>query len=1038
MNVSPLQTIAHRYRPLSLIGQGGMGTVYVAQDILTGQTVALKRVRIPAGPPGRIELEDRLLRLSQEFRTLAGLRHPNIISVLDYGFDHYRQPYFTMDLLSQPRTLTDSAVERDLQGRLRLLIDTLSALDYLHRHGVVHRDLKPANVLVDDRGTVRVVDFGVATARNHFSDHDSGGTISFMAPELFAGSPADFAADLYAFGVMLVMAFSGHHPFDHIPTTELITRVKDEAPNLTGVPEAIQPLAAQLLAKSPNERPVSAQAVIDMLYNAFDLPVPPESEAVRESFLQASRFVGRQTELETLLTALDKSVRSEGSAWLIGGESGVGKTRLIEELRTQALVQGALVLRGQAVTDGGELLQMWRGVMRRLALSVNFTDGEAAVLKSIVPDLPALLERDIPDAPPLEGRAQIRRLCTVISEVFSRQTQPTLLILEDLQWAGDCVEPLKLLHYQVSGLPLLIVGTYRDDETPTLPESLPNATPLKLRRLNDDAITALSISMLGEVGARPDVLALLKHETEGNAFFMVEVVRALANTAGRLRDIGITTLPQQVLTGGVQQVIHQRLKRVPPHLHHLLKCAAVIGRHLDRAVLHHITSAPVVERFLRECAEAAVLEVYEGGWRFSHDKLREAVIDGLTSAEKPALYQIAASAIDAIYPAYPPLSGQQAFRWHEAGNIAEELKAIEVHSNYTLNVLGDPDRARAMLIEGLSTAEALETPLRDHVRLGLLTAKAALHDWLGEFQEGADDLREVIRLAHKVDDKSALAEGLSELAGYGWRMGDFDMAKDYAERALEVAQATGSTKWEMRAVNVLSAVAYFRGDPQNAYQYALQALSLARQVGDSPGEAALMSNIGLMLLRMGDYEGALERVHESARMFERIHRRLEVIDSYSLIGFIYYRQQDYHEALRWVERALEPMRVVNYYNGLSYALPFAAMSHLHLKDVVTATAYTREAIERTLETDSPFAVLGAFIAAAYLYVQAGKFEKAAEWYGLIEHHPSIEDDSVQYELPPLLEKLRAALPEPELNAARERGKTLNLMTEARAFLAASS
>lgn len=1033
---SDFQLIAHRYRPLSLIGQGGMGAVFIAYDNLTGQTVALKRVRMPPGPPNRFELEDRLLRLSQEFRILSGLRHPNIISVLDYGFNAHRQPFFTMDLLNHPRPLTEAAADRDLHGRLRLLIDTLGALDYLHRHGVVHRDLKPANVLVDERGVVRVVDFGMAAARLNLSDGSSGGTLAYMAPELFDGQPADFSTDIYAFGVMMVMAFSGHHPFEHITPTDIMTHIQTAQPDLTGLPDALYPLATQLLAKHPQQRPTSAQAIIDALYNAFDLPVPPESEAVRESFLQASRFVGRQTELDTLLTAMDKTVRSQGSTWLIGGESGVGKTRLIDEVRTQALVQGMVVLRGQAITDGGDLLHMWRGVMRRLALSVTFTDAEAVVLKTIIPDLPDLIERDIPDLPSMDGRVLIRRLCEVITDVFTRQVHPTLLILEDLQWAGDCLEPLRTLHLQVGSIPLLIVGTYRDDEAAELPNHLPNATLLKLRRLDDEAIAALSQSMLGDIGTRPDVIDLLKRETEGNAFFMVEVVRALANNAGRLRDIGIKHLPQQVLAGGVQHVISQRLKRVSPDLRQLLKYAALVGRQIDRAVLSHIAPLATVDKFLRECAESAVLEVYEGGWRFGHDKLREAVIADISPAEKAALYRTVAEAVEAVYPEQASFAGQQSARWHEAGDIVNELKAAERHSYYTLHVLGDVKRSRAILTDGLATAETISQPaLRQRARLGLLTMLADLHDWQGHYPEAADALREALSLAEALGEETAQAECLSELAGYYWRMGDFEQTKIYAERAIVVARANGSIKWEMRAVNALSAAEYYQGDTDRALGYIQQVMALAIQAHDQRSEAIFKNNYALMLLKMERYDEALEQAHESIQMLERINLRIEAWETYATIGYIWYRRDDAAQALGWLERALSPLRDLNYYSGLTYALTYAAMSHLHLGHIAQATAYTREGIERSLQSESPFSVLAMFIVAPYLYVVRGKAEKAAEWYGLIEHHPSIDDDTTRYDLPPLLRQLEAALSPEQLAAARQRGQTLDLMTEAHVFLA---
>lgn len=136
--------------------------------------------------------------------------------------------------------------------------------------------------------------------------------------------------------------------------------------------------------------------------------------------------MGRQAELQQLTTALQDTIAGNGSAWLVGGESGVGKSRLLEELRTVGLVEGALVLRGQAVEGGGLPYQLWRDPLRRLVLSVALSDLEAGVLKPIVPDISTLLERDVPDAPELAGEAGQQRLAVTIADVIKRQPQPLL------------------------------------------------------------------------------------------------------------------------------------------------------------------------------------------------------------------------------------------------------------------------------------------------------------------------------------------------------------------------------------------------------------------------------------------------------------------------------------------------------------------------------------------------------------------------------------------------------------------------------------
>jgi serine/threonine protein kinase len=138
-------TIGGRYILERKLGEGGMGVVYQATDRLTQETVALKQVTIPAE---QLEFTSRMsMGKSDNFRlALASLRHPNIISVLDYGFDARRQPYLTMELLEDAPNLIEAGRKEQRPKQITLLVQVLQALAYLHRRGIIHRDLKPDNV----------------------------------------------------------------------------------------------------------------------------------------------------------------------------------------------------------------------------------------------------------------------------------------------------------------------------------------------------------------------------------------------------------------------------------------------------------------------------------------------------------------------------------------------------------------------------------------------------------------------------------------------------------------------------------------------------------------------------------------------------------------------------------------------------------------------------------------------------------------------------------------------------------------------------
>src|SRR5690606_5122285 len=205
----------------------------------------------------------------------------------------------------------------------------------------------------------------------------------------------------------------------------------------------------RLLAKNREHRYRDARHVIEDLRAALGEPAREESHEIRESFLQAARFVGREAELQRLTQALNEATGGSGSIWLVGGESGVGKSRLLDELRTTAMVQGMMVVRGQAVSEGGLPFQIWREPLRHLVLGVDLDDANAAVLKQIVPDIERLLERTVPDAPALEAGDAQQRLLSTITQLLqtscARHPHGVLIILEDLQWASKGLDIIPAL-----------------------------------------------------------------------------------------------------------------------------------------------------------------------------------------------------------------------------------------------------------------------------------------------------------------------------------------------------------------------------------------------------------------------------------------------------------------------------------------------------------------------------------------------------------------------------------------------------------------
>ena len=360
--------------------------------------------------------------------------------------------------------------------------------------------------------------------------------------------------------------------------------------------------------------------------------------------------------------------------WLIGGESGVGKSRLVDELRTLALVNGALVIRDQAVREGSASYQLSPRILRWLALQKPLTEFEASVLKGIVPDIDELVDFDVPDAPQLDPEATLNRLYSVIEDILLHIQHPVVLIIEDIHWASSAmIHILERLSQLVGGLQVLLVSNYRNDERPELPDLLPDMQQLNLNRLPREEIALLGAAMLGDkVGSRKAVVDLLQRETEGNIFFIVEVVRALAENVGEFSQIGQRTLPAQVFAQGIVTVLQRRLQQIPEDFYPLLKAAAIAGRHLDPVLLQLIEPDLDLDHWLVVCSNASVIDVEDNRWRFAHDKLRETLLAELPPSEKQQLHEQVALAIEGTYPDSPAYTASLAHHWREAGKPAKE------------------------------------------------------------------------------------------------------------------------------------------------------------------------------------------------------------------------------------------------------------------------------------------------------------------------------------------------------------------------------
>ncbi len=1031
--VAPLpEVIGRRYALQELIGVGGMGAVYRAADRFTDHPVALKRVvtdREQLNLTESIDLEDFRLALAREFKLLASLRHPNVINVLDYGFDTSQQPYFTMELLENPATIIEAGRARSPENQVELLVQMLQALVYLHRRGILHRDLKPANVLVTD-GVVKVLDFGLATMRGRVSDSEqfTAGTLAYMAPEVLMGHPASEASDLYAVGIIAFELFAGQLPFAE---TQDVSQLINST--LYGIPDTdsldihveLKLVIDRLLLKDPFARYATASEVLSALNAAANRPLLAETEATRESFLQAARLVGRSAELKQLSAALDQAVQGSGSVWLIAGESGVGKSRLVEELRTLALVEGALVMRGQAVNEGGSPYELWRLPMRWLVLIAETENIDASVVSALLPDLKVASPAAQPRSK--SGDAQ-EKLVQLIETVLSQQSQPAVFLLEDLHWArSESLMILARLAERAQKLPLLIVASFRDDETPNLPETLPPLPLMKLNRLNDAEIAELSEAMLGEAGKQPHVLGLLQRETEGNVFFLIEVVRTLAEEAGQLDEIGRMTLPQHVFAGGVKRIVERRLTKIPAAGRNLLQVAAAIGRILDLPLLRTLEPALDLDRWLTDCADASVLEIFDEEWRFVHDKLRDGLLTHLSDSERRALHARVASAMERFFTGAAEQPATLAYHWGLAGDTAKELYYTERGAKHAL-VSGAYHEAIKLLRRGgelLKTREYVARTNPDEAQ----RHEARLRDLLAEAQsglgnyDGAERLyRESLRAYEALGDRASTAHALTSLGEIAQAQDNPTGAKLLYEQSLAICRALNDLAGVARNLHGLGSIAFDQDNQEEAKRLYQESLNISRELGERRSRASTQDTAASSTEA---YMAERQRLLDEVTVYrQRSDQRAEA-DALIRLGHLAFDTGQFDTARQDYRKSMALLRLLNDQPGMVQLYARLGAVCLALEDYERGWNYYREglAVAQTLQATA--AQLALLKGTATLLIAANRKALAMELLAIILNHPEsdevLADDAERESF-----ELEAQLPVDAVEVAWERGKTSSL------------
>jgi tetratricopeptide (TPR) repeat protein len=665
-----------------------MGSVYEAYDHERQSTVAIKVARETSAP--------WLYRLKQEFRALAGIVHPNLVTLHELiecegqwlftmervpglSFHEARRSAGAMPTTSRAAALTGDdtagAVTPSRRSESEPLLSNVDeigdaicqlcdGLDFLHQSGLAHGDMKPSNALITPDGRVVILDFGIA--RNWKLGDDEGtdplvGTPGYMAPERLSGEAATPASDMYAVGVMLFEALSGHD-FSHVADPESTLRAA--RPSLPGDEPAsarrrlLEGLSLRLIDPDAGMRPTAAEARDAVAGNAVRR-APASAPGLDHD--SAPRFVARQSELERVRNLLLDLRPTAPRVVLISGESGIGKTELMRRVVDEQMPAGCIVLEGKCyerehvsyraldrVID--VLSSRLMDVEREEILALAWSD--LAIVASMFPVLLRVPEIDrvcgqllrSEDRDPVAKRRAAARMLGRLM-VLAANGRQVVVYIDDLQWGDEeSATLLRDLLQQEGDLTLKFVGGHRHpvSDSHFVSALLDGEPPVSHAEVSIGALSrdesAVFARLLLGANASTDHVMRIADEANGNPFLIRELV-----SFGRGRDQGELELRSAVarhvdLLSQHARIVLEILAVAARRLHvDVVREATGIGQTLEAAVIL-LRSQHLIKTSDRSGTE---IEPY-------HDRIREVIVQQLAPKTIAARHAALAEAMEEL------------------------------------------------------------------------------------------------------------------------------------------------------------------------------------------------------------------------------------------------------------------------------------------------------------------------------------------------------------------------------------------------------
>ncbi|MFA5085352.1 MAG: AAA family ATPase [Candidatus Omnitrophota bacterium] len=691
----PDKIIADRYQIKQPLAEDNLSQSYLAYDSKTWSMVDLRlfREEIRKKPP------EILFRFRKDVRELAGIENEHILNIIDAG-EFEGRDYVATARLDAIRLSEYLSRPIDIEDAIEIILQISTGLSLLHQKGIIHRTLKPSSVIIlkkDGRITAKITDCGTGLLLDLVSIKTPQDIIQFfgyMSPEAtgILRKPIDERSDIYSLGIIFYQLLTGRLPYTGLDISTLIHQHIAQQPPLPqtvnpNIPPIISSIVMRLIAKDPLERYQTLSGVMADLMEykqqAAGGVAPVRFELGRfdrtQTLTYPTRLIGRDKELEALKVLVKESLQAQGGLCFVSGEAGVGKSRLVDELREYTYSIGGIFVESkcyqyefrapykviaeaiEAYIDAAKSFSQGEReeLQNRLKGAVGELGREAARITpkvaDILGDLPALAMLD-------PEKEKMRFLITAAAFILhlSTRQKPLVIFLDDLQWAdGGTIELLEKMAEEIKEYALVVVVSYRSED---LNSGHPLFQTLERLRIKNLPLVEIDLKALEFKDIAKMVSGLLLRDekeviplareldktAKGNPFFVFELLRTLVAEGvifwrGAGYDFDMRKLQSINIPENIVEIVLKRIKYIPKDDFVVMANASVIGRELLLDVLFNILPLPQ-EKILNSMESGIknsllTWEQVTGKFYFAHDRIREAFYRSLSADKKVLLHQ---------------------------------------------------------------------------------------------------------------------------------------------------------------------------------------------------------------------------------------------------------------------------------------------------------------------------------------------------------------------------------------------------------------